>query len=181
MLLIYDPSSSFILRVKYFLVSLFISIQFFSREWQVITSSFEMFFYKPTTSLLFSLLVFQTTPFEPSPKDAFASSFKVEDVVFLFVLLFRRSNFYFSPGGLAMLLFSTLFLVCQDHILSFANPFSYQNVVISSNIFSFYQVLIQFLLFSIGVLPKVVLHCSSFLTECFQLRSSPLYYFLEMA
>ena len=42
--------------------------------------------------------------------------------------------------------------------------------LISSSIFSSYQVLIQFLFFSIGVLPEVVLPCSSFLTECFQLR-----------
>ena len=32
------PKSFFILPVIYFLVSLFISIQFFSREWQVVTS-----------------------------------------------------------------------------------------------------------------------------------------------
>ena len=77
---------------------------------------------------------------------------------------------FLSSGGIAMLLFSTLFLVRQDHILSFPNPFSYRNLVISSNIFSSYQVLIQFFFFSIGVRPEVVLPCSSFLTECSQLR-----------
>ena len=43
-------------------------------------------------------------------------------------------------------------------------------LLISSSILSSYQVLIQFLLFSTGVLPEVVVPCYSFLTECFLLR-----------
>ena len=43
-----------------------------------------------------------------------------------------------------MFLSSTHHLVCQDHV--------------------------QFLPFTVGVLPEIVLPCSSFLTECFQLR-----------
>ena len=42
--------------------------------------------------------------------------------------------------------------------------------------FSSYQVLD---LFSTGVLFEFVLPCSSFLTECFQLRSSPLHSFFQ--
>ena len=50
-----------------------------------------------------------------------------------------------SPRGLVRLLFSLLISVCQDHILSFANPFSTRVLCFQSSIFSSYQVLIQLL------------------------------------
>ena len=55
-------------------------------------------------------------------------------------------------------------------------PFN-RSAVPSFQVLSPYQVLIQFLFFSTGVLSEFVLPCSSFLTECFQLRSSPSYSF----
>ena len=50
----------------FFLVSLFLSIQSFSHEWQVVTSYFELYSIRPYQAYLF-VIVFPTTPFDPSP------------------------------------------------------------------------------------------------------------------
>ena len=65
-----------------------------------------------------------------------------------------------------MLLSSTIILFHQRSCSSYDCPFN-RSIVPSFQVLSPYQVLIQFLSFSIGVLPEVVLPCSSFLTECF--------------
>ena len=88
MVLINDPSSSFILPVKQFLISLLRSIQSIVFVCgRISPQDFEMFFHKPTTSLLFSLLVFQQLRSTLLLKMFFSSSFEVEDVVFSSVLL----------------------------------------------------------------------------------------------
>ena len=75
MVLINDPRSSFILRSNKFLVSLFISIQsIVSVSGRISPHSFEMFSISPLQPCSFVVGV-PTTPLDPSPKDAFSSSF----------------------------------------------------------------------------------------------------------
>ena len=109
-------------QLLFLLVSLFISIQFFSREWQVITSSFEMFFYKPTTSLLFSLLVFQQfhstlllkMPFQALlwQKLAFSSPFSYLNYLSSILLLRRHCDVaLFYPSSCFVMI---VFFLCSS-------------------------------------------------------------------
>ena len=131
-----------------------------------------MFFISPLQAYSFRCW-FPTTPFDPSPKEAFSSSFEVEDVVFSSVLLipflhlFRRhcDVALFDPSSCFVKIMFFLLLIHLTGVLCPLLKF-----------FSSYQVLHPF---SIGVLPEFVLPCSSFLTECFQLRSSSLYSFFQ--
>ena len=154
--------------------------------------SFGDVFHKSTSSLLFSLLVFQQLrstlllriPFQAllSQKLAFSSTF-----VYLNYL-----SSILSSGGFVMLLFSVIILIYKDHDLFFAYPFYRSLVPFCSSSFHLINHCISFLpeccrnLFFLITLPyrsafNLVLTRSSFLTECFQLRSSLLYSFLEMA
>ena len=75
-------------RWNKFLVSLFMSIQsFVFISGRISPQDFEMFSISPQQAYSFFCRFFPTTPFDPSPKDAFSSSFEVEYVVFSFVLL----------------------------------------------------------------------------------------------
>ena len=114
--------------------------------------------------VFFSLLVFLTTPFEPSPKYAFSRSFVTEVGIF-------------SPFSYFNYLSSILLFRRHCHVALF-NPSSLSGVLCPLlKSFSSYQVLH---LFSTGVMSEFVLPCSSFLMECFQLCSSPLYSFLKL-
>ena len=73
-------------RWNKFLVSLLISIKSFSLVAEFHLKNLRCF-HKSTMSLHFFVVGFPTTPFDPSPKDDFSSSFEVEDVVFSSVLL----------------------------------------------------------------------------------------------
>ena len=89
-----------------------------------------------------------TTPFDPSPKDAFLSSFVAEAGIFFSILFFSTIYLLFlSSGGIVMLFSSNLLL---------ASPF-YRSVVSSLQVLSSYQVLP---LFSARVLSEI------FLTPC---------------
>ena len=75
-----------------------------------------------------------------------------------------------------MLVFSIIISNGEDHVLYMLIRLT-RVLCPMLKLFSSYQVLH---LLSTGVLPEFVLPCSSFLTECFQLQSSPLYFFLKM-
>ena len=77
-----------------------------------------------------------------------------------------------------MLLSSTHLLVLSGSCSFHAYPFNRSVVPFWLKFFSPYQALH---LFSTGVLSEFVLPCSSFLTECFKVRSSLLYSFFEFA
>ena len=116
MVLIIDPSSSLSSRWDKFLVSLFISIQFFFL-W---VAGFHLIiwdvFHKTISSLFFSLLVFPITPFDPSPKDTFSSSFVAEVGIFFYILLSQLSWFYSFSRRSSDVVFSLLISVCQNHV-----------------------------------------------------------------
>ena len=158
-------------RWNKFLVSSFISIQFFF-PWVagchlIIWDGF----HKTISRLFFSLLVFQQLCSSLCCKRAPSRSCFSSFIPF---------HSFFCSRGIVMLIFSTHHLVFQRSCFFHDWPFN-RSVVPSFQVLSPYQVLIQFLFFSIGVLPEVVLPCSSFLTECFQLRSSLLFSLLKMA
>ena len=93
MVIIYDPSSPSTLPVKYFLVSLFISIQFFYPWVAGCHLIIEDVFFKPISSLFFRCWFFNNFV-RPFSSRCFSSSFELEDGVLFSVLLFRRSTFY---------------------------------------------------------------------------------------
>ena len=123
-------------------------------------------FYKPTTSLLFSLLVFHQLRSSIFCNGALSRSCFPSFIPF---------HSFFCSGGIVMLLSSTHLLVLSRSCSFYDCPFN-RSIVPSCQVLSSYQVL---LLFSTGVLSEFVLPCSYFLTECSQLCSSLLFFFLS--
>jgi len=96
----------FILPVKWFLPSLFLS-NLVPVSGELSPHNFEMSSISPYKAFPF-IVGFPTTPLDPSPKDAFSSSFVVEVGIFFSILLFQLSIFYFFRSrSLVVLLFST--------------------------------------------------------------------------
>ena len=75
-------------------------------------------FHKTILSLFFFVVGVPTTPFDPSPKDAFSNSFVAEDGICFSILLFQLSIFYsFIPEASWGWYFQPIFSDCQDHVL----------------------------------------------------------------
>ena len=138
--------------------------------------NFEMLSISPQQAYSF-VVDFPTTPCNPYLQGCFPSSFVAEVVIFFSVPLSQQSSFYsFVPQA--------LWCCSIQPIISFLSKSMFFPLLIHSTgvlcpllkFFSSYQVLH---LFSSGVLFEFVLPCSSFLTKCFQLRSSPLFFFSQ--
>ena len=120
--------------------------------------------HKTISSLLFSLLL-SNNSVRPFYLRCFSSSLEVEDVVFFFVLLFRRSNFYsFVLGALWCCFFSTHLLVLVK-IMFF--PLLIHLTRVLCPLLMFFSSYLVLHLFSTEVLSEFVLPCSSFLSNCF--------------
>ena len=156
---------------KKFFISLVLSIIYLFFSSGRISPQFWEVFHKPTTSLLFSLLVFQQLHSTLLLRMPFQA------------LLWQKLSFsspffnYLSSGGIVMLLSSTHLLVLSRSCYFLAYPFNQSAV-------SSFQVL--FILSSLASLfnRSVVRICSSlflFSDGDGQLLLSPLYSFLEMA
>ena len=124
----------------------------------------------------------------------FTSSFVVEVGIFFSILLFQWSIFYsffrrhcdvalFNPSScFVKIMFNSFHLqseCCPNYIILIPSLSCFNRNVVSSAQVLF--ALSSLASLSTGVLSEFVLPRSSFLTECFQLRSSPLCSFLEMA
>ena len=108
-------------------------------------------FHKTISSLSFFVVGFPTTPFDPSPKDAFSNSLwqKLAFSSPFFILIIYL--LLLSPGGIVLLLFSNLFLVHIMFIIltgvlcpfaqilfilsSFASLFNWSAIRICSSLF----------------------------------------------
>ena len=87
------------------------------------------------TSLFFSLLVFPTTPFNPSPKDAFSSSIVVVEVAFSSQFFYSNdlSSISLFRRHCDVALFNPSFCSVKIMLLSFAYPFN-RSVVSSAQV-----------------------------------------------
>ena len=159
------------------LISLFLAIQSnLFRDWHVVTSGVCDVFYTSIPSLSFSLLFFQqfrSTRLLRMPSKALLSQKLAVSSPFFY---FNDPSSILSSGGIVMLLSSLIVSKCEVRVLFVLIHLSWVLCPLLK-FFSPYQVLH---LFSAGVPSEFVLPCSSFLTKCFQLWSSPLYSFLEI-
>ena len=135
-----------------------------------------MYSIRPYQAYSFSCWFFPTTPFDPSPKDTFSSSFVAEVGIFFYILLSQWSIFYFFlPEELCCCSLQPFFLFLLGHCSFRAYPFNRSVVSFCSSFF---------ILSSLSSLfnqnaTRIGSSFSSFLTECFQLCSSPLFYFFQ--
>ena len=162
-----DPSFSPIHSVKGVVISLLTSIQSIVSVSGRISPQFWDVFHKPTTSLLFSLLVFQQLRSILLLK----MLFKLISGKRCFLLRYFDFILTFVPEALWCCSLRPIILFCQDHVLLLAYRFN--RSVVSS-----LQVL--FILSSLASLfnRSAVRICSS--SECFQLCSSSLFLFLSI-
>ena len=173
MVFINDPSFLLSSWWKNFFIALVLSLKpMASFSGRISPHIFRDVFHKPTTSLLFLLLVFQ----------------QLRSTLLLkmfFKLIWGRRCCFPLRSFDSILTFILEALYCcyihpsscfvKDHVLPFAYPFN-------RSIMFFIQVLLSYHVlppFSTEGLSEFVLPCSSFLTECFQPCSSSLYSFFQ--
>ena len=159
-------------RWNKFLVSLFLSIQFFFPWVAGCHLIIWVVFHKTISSLFFSLLVSNNS----------VRPFSYRCIFKLFCgrsWHFSSLFFYFNYLSSILLFRSHCDVTLFSHHLgscSFRDyPFNRSVLPLCSSSF----ISSSLHLFSTEVLPKSVLSYSSFLTECFQLCSSPLFYFFQ--
>ena len=128
-----------------FLVSLFLSIQSFSVSGKLSPHNVEM----PSISPLQvcpSVVGVPTTPFDPSPKDAFSSSLWQKLAFLLHSFISMIYILFLSSGGIAMLFFSPIISFCQRSCSFHAYPFNRSVVPFCSSSFRLIKPCISFLL-----------------------------------
>ena len=158
--LINGPSYLSIISVEevFHLIGVIISIICF-RTGRISPQLWEVF-HKPTTNLCFSLLIFQQLRSILLCKDAFQTQLWQK---LAFSSPFCYSNdpsSIFSSEGIVMLLFSLIISNCEDRVLFVLILLTGVSCLFSS-IFSSCQYHVQFLPFTVGVLPKLYQSYSS--------------------
>ena len=89
----------------------------FSVIGKISAHNFEMSSISPHQAYPFRCGFFPTTPFDPSPKDAFSSSIFTEVGIFSSILLFQLSIFcFFLLEALWSCSLQPIFLSCQDRV-----------------------------------------------------------------
>ena len=134
-----------------------------------------------------------TTPFDPSPKDAFSSSFVTEVGILFSILLFQLSIFYsFVPEASQCCSFHPSFHSVKDHVLfmpihltGVLCPFAQVLFALSSLASLFYRSAVRIcsslLLFSTGVPSTLFFFVVFFLSICSTSQESWFHSFVKEA